>query len=141
MDPRARQFIDFGRSLVGARWRHRGRKASAVDCIGLVTLSMEAAGMKIDGPRRYGREPWDGQLQRGLERHFGKPVSQPRPGDIALIRWGREEPSHLAIIGDHPNGGLSLIHAHSLHGVIEQSIAGRVGECVVAYYRPWTGET
>src|SRR5690606_8458951 len=106
------RFIAAARKLKGARWRHRGRKPWAVDCLGLVVLAAREAGLKTeDAPRLYGRDPWDDQLRSGLRIRFGDPfpASEAQPGDIALIRWGKGEPSHVAIVADHPEGGLSLI--------------------------------
>lgn len=134
----AERFIQHARSLRGAKWRHRGRKPWAVDCLGLLELSMQAAGRIIRTPIKYGREPWDDQLRRGLREHFGEPVPKPWcPGDVSLIRWKKGEPSHVAILGDHPQAGLSLIHAHNLHGVVEHALSGPYLDCVVEVYRPW----
>lgn len=146
LDPEVRAFIDAGRALVGkARWRHRGRKPWAVDCIGLLVLSARAAGVgerwrvgeADDIP--YGREPWDDGLRQALQGRFGAPLlpAEAKPGDIALIRWRAGEPSHVAIVADHPDGGLSMIHAHSLSGVCEHRIAGPFAEYIVEVYRPW----
>lgn len=119
-----------------ARWRHRGRKPWAVDCIGLLVLSAQAAGIPIEDVKDYGRDPWDDRLRQSLRATFGDPVSQWKPGDIALIRWSHGEPSHVAVIGDHP-AGLSLIHASSIHGVVEHSLSGPFLDCIVEVYRPW----
>lgn len=136
----ARVFVDHARTLLGARWRHRGRKRWAVDCIGLLVLAGDAADLKWDVIRiekRYGREPWDDRLRKELRLRFGEPVKDWQLGDIALIRWNQGEPSHVAIIGDHPDGGLSMIHAHNVHGVVEHSLTGRYLSSIVEVYRPW----
>ena len=63
------------------------------------------------------------------------------PGDIALFRWGKGEPSHVGIIGDHPHGGLSIIHASNLRNVVETSLIGRLLSCVEEVYRPrWSDD-
>lgn len=134
----AERFVQAARAMLGARWRHRGRKPWAVDCLGLVVLAGERAGLQIDGiPKVYGREPWDDSLRSGLAERFGAPVRDGRPGDVALIRWRKGEPSHVAVIGDHPTAGLSLIHAHNIRGVVEHALAPPFTECVVEIYRPW----
>lgn len=132
-------FICAARSLKGARWRHRGRKPWAVDCLGLLDLAGRSAGLSIETPRLYGREPWDDQLRTGLNKRFGKPLhpSQAQAGDIALIRWKGHEPSHVAIVADHPEGGLSMIHAHNIAGVTEHRIAHPFDACIIEVYRPW----
>lgn len=133
----AELFIASARTLKGARWRHRGRKPWAVDCIGLIVLAGQRSGLQIDDEKLYGREPWDDQLRSGLRKRWGEPVSNYQPGDVALIRWKQGDPSHVAIVGDHPDGGLTLIHAHNLHGVVECSLSGPFVECVLEAYRPW----
>lgn len=132
-------FIAAARALKGAKWRHRGRRPWAVDCLGLLVLAGRAAGEEWDTPKVYGREPWDDQLRQGLIRTFGHalPKSEARPGDIALIRWRREEPSHVAVIANHPDGGLSMVHAHNIAGVCEQRIAHPFDDVIIEVYRPW----
>lgn len=132
------QFVEAARSLIGARWRHRGRKPWAVDCVGLLVLAAEKVGLDVLAPHNYGREPWDNTLRRGLIANFGNafPVSDAKPGDVALIRWRQGEPSHIAIIGDKTDG-LTLIHAHNLHGVVEHSLAPPFDKVIVEIYRPW----
>lgn len=133
----AEQFVTAARGFKGTRWRHRGRKPWAVDCVGLLKLAGDAAGLQLVDQRVYGREPWEDQLRKAMRDHFGDPVASPwRPGDVALIRWNKGEPSHVAIVGDHPNGGLTLIHAHNLHGVVECSLSGPFIHCVLEVYRP-----
>jgi hypothetical protein len=133
----AQQFVMAARALKGTRWRHRGRKPWAVDCVGLVVLSARAANLRIDDAMHYGREPWEDRLRRELRERFGDPVQDAwQSGDITLICWRKGEPSHVAIIGDHPNGGLTLIHSNNLHGVVECSLSGYHRECVIEVYRP-----
>jgi cell wall-associated NlpC family hydrolase len=129
-------FVAAARSLIGAKWRHRGRKPWAVDCIGLVILAGQQCGLDFRDEGGYGREPWEDRLRRALLDRCGPPVAERAPGCIALIRWAQGEPSHVAIVGDHPSGGLSLIHAHTLTGVVEVGLSGRYLNCIVETYRP-----
>lgn len=142
----AERFIECARALIGrARWRHRGRKPWAVDCVGLIAVAAREAGIadKFRLGREYeigyGREPWDDQLRAHLRGRFGNPLQSQdaKPGDIALIRWGSGEPSHVAIIADHPDGGLSMIHSHNIAGVTEHRLAHPFDSCIVEIYRPW----
>lgn len=134
----AAAFVAAARALQGARWRHRGRKPWALDCIGLVVLAGTRAGLNVQDETGYGREPWDDRLCKGCRERFGapRPASEARLGDIAIIRWGKAEPSHMGIVGDHPHG-LSLIHVHNLHGWREQRIDERMLGQIVEIYRPW----
>lgn len=134
----AQEVIQHARSMLGVRWRHLGRKTWAVDCAGLVILSLEAAGWpRVESPDSYGREPWDDTLRKTLVKNLGSRVSgEYLPGDIALVRWGDSEPSHVGIIADYKWGGLSIIHAQNLHGVIETAMSGEIKQCVIEAYRP-----
>jgi hypothetical protein len=138
----ANSFVSEARKLKGARWRHRGRQPWAVDCVGLVVIAGTRSGMMLSDQIGYGREPWEDRLRKACRAHWGEPLPATEPkraGDIALLKWSKTEPSHLAIIADHPDGGLSIIQAHNLHGVIECSLSGRYAECVVEVYRPSWG--
>ena len=132
--------IKHARSMRGVRWRHLGRKPWAVDCAGLVILSLEAAGVPSESPSGYGREPWDDQLRATLRHNCGAPVDDWRPGDIALIRWQMGEPSHVGLLADYVWGGLSIIHASNRPGVVEVQLIGRLRECVIEVYRPAWGD-
>jgi hypothetical protein len=133
----AQQFIAAARELKGARWKHRGRKPWAVDCIGLVVMAAREAGIQTPDEAHYGREPWDDRLRKGCRNRWGEPLApaRARAGDVALIRWAPGDPTHVGIVANHPDGGLTLIHAHNLHGVIEQSLREPIARCVVEVYR------
>lgn len=131
-------FVAHARSLLGARWRHRGRKPWALDCVGLLVLSAHAAGWPLIDERYYGREPWDSRLQSQLMEQFGDvvpAVEDWRPGDVALIRWRKGEPTHVAIIGDYIHGGLSLIHCQNIGGCVEHAFDEYFFSCIVEVYR------
>lgn len=131
-------FIAGARALKGARWRHRGRRPWAVDCVGLVVLAARHAGLELEDEKGYGREPWENALRFGLEKRFGLPIGGPwRAGDVAVIQWHGQQPSHVGILADHPSGGLSIIHAHNLEGVVEHRLSGYVLECIREVYRVW----
>lgn len=135
----AEKVVEHARSMLGVRWRHQGRKPWAVDCAGLVVLSFGAAGWPETNrsPANYGREPWDDMLRRTLVEFFGSPTSgEYQQGDVALYRFGKSQPSHVGIIANHPSGGLSLIHASNLEGVVEVSLTFDLASNIVEVYRP-----
>lgn len=134
----AQEFVAAARAMKGARWRHRGRKPWAVDCIGLLAVAGAKAGLVADDVTGYGREPWDDRLSKGCRERWGEPIprDQAQPGDIATFRWGAGEPSHIGLLGDHPDGGLTLIHAHNQLGVTEASLKGRHAANLVEIFRP-----
>lgn len=129
------QFVESARSMKGAKWRHGARKSWSVDCIGLVVRALEKAHRPVKDQKLYGREVWGEHLREACRVEFGEPVTDYRAGDIALIRWGNT--AHMGILADHPDGGISIIHAHNLHGVVEQTYSGPVQKCTVAVFRPF----
>lgn len=138
----AEAFVQAARSFVErkARWRHMGRKPWAVDCLGLVELSLISSGYEPNNPpRRYGKEPWDDMLRKGLRAEFGEPVTDWQAGDIPLIRWRKGEPSHVGVLADYWAGGLSIIHSMNRMGVIETRLAEEVADSVIEVYRPTWG--
>jgi cell wall-associated NlpC family hydrolase len=132
------EFVRAARALKGARWRHRGRKPWAVDCIGLVAVAGQAAGLLAEDVAGYGREPWEDRIRKGCRERWGEPVpiAEARPGDIAIFRWKAGDPSHMGILADHPDGGLSLIHADNLLGVVECGLRDTYERCLVEVFRP-----
>lgn len=134
----AQLCVAHARAYVGTKWRHRGRKPWAIDCIGVLVLSVAAGGVMMRDRRDYGREPWNDGLQRELEEHFGAPVEGMQPGDVVLIKWPEAPgPSHVGIIADYCHGGLSIVHAHNDFGVAEHRLDDKWLGMIVAAYRPW----
>lgn len=130
-------FVGRARQLIGARWRHRGRKPWAIDCVGLLVLSAKATGWPLTDQSHYGREPWEGRLRAAMIENLGEPVGKPyQAGDVVLIRWGLREPSHVGILADYVYGGLSLIHCDNLNGCLEQRLDERLMDCIVEVFRP-----
>lgn len=131
-------FVKAARTLLGAQWRHCGRKPWALDCVGLISLSFKRSGMAFEDVKIYGREPVPGVLQAECQKRWGSalPRTHALAGDVALIRWGPKPPSHVGIIGEH-DGALTLIHSHNIHGVVEQSLRGPIFSVVHEVYRPW----
>lgn len=132
-------FVAHARSLLGARWRHRGRKPWALDCVGLLYLSGRAAGWPLVDERYYGREPWDNRLRDALAAQCGPALAGGmawQPGDVALIRWRPGEPTHVAIIANALHGGLSIIHCENINGCVEQVLDASFAGTVMEVYRP-----
>lgn len=106
------------RSWLGTPYHHLGDiKGAGVDCaMFLVRVYVDAGMVPAFDPRPY---PTDWHLHRGEERYLGvvldraHEVASPKPGDIALYRFGRAL-SHSAIVLDWPN----VIHAQVRIGCI-----------------------
>lgn len=131
--------LSHARSLIGVKWRHRGRTAWAIDCVGLVTLSLKAAGVEINDTTHYGREPWKDSLQNRLHKRFGPPINEQhwQAGDVAVFNAPNRGASHIGFLGDYKYGGFSLIHSHAQHNTIEHALDARWRKLLIEVYSPW----
>lgn len=128
-------LAESARKYLGVKFRHRGRSAHALDCAGLVRVSYADLGVELEDYTLYSPEParHGPKLTDYMIRALGQPIAtEPVPyssmqdGDVVVIRYERE-PHHVAIVGTHPLGYLSLVHAHGLHGrVLEQGMPPKV---------------
>lgn len=124
-------LADAARSFIGARFRHRGRSASMMDCVGLVVLAYQKLGVELKDYRLYPPDPamHGPSLTDHVKRGLGEPLavepvkySDMQDGDVIVIRYVHE-PHHVAIVGNHPLGYLSLISADGLYRrVLEQGM-------------------
>ena len=106
------EIVAEARRWLGTRFQHRGHAAGiGADCIGLVYGIARKFGLcenfKLPA---YAPLPANGLMVGHCERTLIR-IQNPRPGSIGLLRF-EYEPTHLAIFGDHPLHGLSLIHSY-----------------------------
>jgi cell wall-associated NlpC family hydrolase len=131
--------VEIGRELVKAKtlWVHQGRDpVRGLDCVGFICTVM---GEPFEP--RYGRDPHGNTLDRELEARYGAPVEDLREGDIVSLRWGVAA-RHVALIANHPEGGLSIIHcSNSVGRVTEQRLDQRWERRIVGIYRPYEAMT
>jgi cell wall-associated NlpC family hydrolase len=111
-------IVAEARALLGTPFQHQGRMPGvAIDCAGVPIivgkkLGLVSADFEVTG---YARTPDGKTLKAYCDANMRRiELAAALPGDVILIRWGRDgDPQHLGILGDHPNGGLSIIHADS----------------------------
>lgn len=121
-----------------ATFRHSARKPHKVDCLGLVVMAMRAIGYEVADRKNYGRDPVNDGLHEAAIAHFGNPIPKDtiRPGDVVLMRW-HQQPNHVAIVTDHPNGGLALIHSLMQEGfVVEHRLSAPWPRRIIEAFRP-----
>lgn len=134
------RFIACARSMVGTPFKHRGRTANGLDCVGLVAYALADVGRAVADRKGYGRDPVKDGLRDVLIAHFGEPAEGMQAGDVVLMRWHREGGTdlfnHVGIVGDYPHGGFSLIHALRQNDhVVEHRIDDRWQRRIVEAYR------
>ena len=117
------EVIKEARDWLGTRYRHQSSvKGVACDCIGLIFGVGAALGIYpkdwhtlpgIEDFSSYGRTPHKDMLRKGCEQ-YAIPIvwENAKAGDIVLMNF-QNEPWHMAILGDYPLGGFSLIHAYA----------------------------
>jgi cell wall-associated NlpC family hydrolase len=131
-------FLAAVRSLVGTRYRHQGRTARGVDCVGLPVYALQQIGVACEDLFGYSPRPDGLTLQANVEKHLGPPTDKWKPGDIVLMRWYERGDTvycnHVGVLGMHANRW-TLIHAYAqLKRVTEHSLAGHWPRRVYAVY-------
>lgn len=129
---------EVARRFIGVPWKHQGRNPEiALDCIGFVAAAERLLGGNPPDRADYARHPDSERLDDVLRDYFGPPVPMDsmQPGDVVSMR-GRGAVRHVGIIGRHPEGHLSLIHASTQQmRVVEQGIDARIERLIVNVYR------
>lgn len=129
------------RTWLGTKYQHQQMcKGAGVDCGMLVGGVAMGAGVitrefwleRFASFQGYARMPANGMLERVCRSFMAvKPIDEMAPGDVLMMRFKRE-PHHLAIVADHPMGGLSIIHALTKPGyVVEHRLDAEWRACVM----------
>ena len=138
------EIVREAREWLGTRWLHgQSAKGAGCDCIGLVRGVAQNLGIinnwldlpGIEEFTHYGRLP-TGQLMIGCEKYLTKITrAEALPGDL-IVTEVKGLPYHMAILGDYPHGGLSIIHAWaSRRKVVETRLDESWESKVVAWFR------
>lgn len=129
------RVVNAARGYLGTPWRHLGRSRTGVDCIGLVLLSLAAAGVEVPDPAPYRREPQGPRLLDGILRH-GVRVATPEPGDVLLFKMGLYG-GHVGIATHHPAYHVpAVLHAYlPRKHVVEQPIEAEIRDALIGAFR------
>ena len=103
------QLIGEARRWLGVPYRHQGRSANGLDCIGFVVFVLARVGVLPDEfeSRDYGRLPKAELVEKTAM--YCTQVDDAEPGTLLLIRWpGERSAGHAAICA-----GPTIIHAYS----------------------------
>lgn len=107
--PTGVDVVAKARELVGTKYRHQGRSREAVDCIGLPALVRAELGLATLDVTNYASRATDESMLEWCRENMTA-VHDLQPGDILVMAYGRDR--HMAIVGDYPHGGFSIIHAY-----------------------------
>jgi cell wall-associated NlpC family hydrolase len=136
-------LVAEARTWLHTRWRHQASlKGVGTDCVGLlrgVALAMgiiDQATFDEVGALNYGRLPWQGMLEQTVGRFASRiDEADALPGDFVVMDFG-SEPHHVAILTDHPLGGLGIIHAYApARQVVESILDAGLHARVYGWYR------
>jgi len=118
------EIVQEARTWLGTPFHHQARlKGVGCDCVGLVigvarALALVAADFDVPA---YPRTPDGTSLLALTDQHLA-PITKAfmQPGDVVVLAFDKD-PQHLAVLGNYRHGGLSIIHAHSVHGAVVES--------------------
>ena len=105
-------LLTCARTYLGVRYRHQGRTAHGLDCVGLIIRVAHDCQLTDFDLTGYGRHPDPTQMTTLLATHLHKQpggYAGAAPADILLLADG-PYPCHLALVGD-AGDPFSFIHA------------------------------
>lgn len=107
-------IIDEARKWAGVPFRHQGRSARGIDCIGLVLVTAQALKLTTVDVKNYRRTAAGRNFSELFAEHMD-PVSlgDIRDSDVMLFKFGAFE-CHCAIVTDSARG--RIIHAYQPYG-------------------------
>lgn len=125
----AQVIVDEARKWIGTKFRHHGRNAQGVDCVGLLYVVYSKFGA-LDDFLEYPSKPETGFVFRTIQRYANRiPQSVVMNGDIVLLNFAGSS-THFGILTEY-----GVIHADtSLKCVVEHALPKGAGR-VVAYFR------
>ena len=115
----AQDVCAAARTWLRVPWRHQGRNAAGVDCLGLLVRVALDLGLAVQDRAGYGRQPGGGALLAELRRQCTERAGPPQPGMVALMRFKRE-PQHVAFVVPYALGGLAIVHALCTAGCVTE---------------------
>lgn len=102
-------IITEARSWIGTRWRHQGRNASGIDCVGLIIRVGNDLGIFEHECRTYTRRT----VGKRFDAYFEEagmtrlPFARAQPGDV-VVTSDNSFPCHCGILTDK-----GFVHAYA----------------------------
>lgn len=104
-----REIYEYARTYTDVPWRHQGRTATGVDCIGLVCVTGDHFGVPYEDISGYSRSP-DGRFVDHVKKFMVYRSPQTAVPGCAVVLRDAHQPCHIGIIAEK-YGALYLIHA------------------------------
>ena len=125
-------------SWIGTPYRHHAMvKGTGVDCAMILIGIYKNCGLINEVNLPYYSPQW--HLHRDEEKYletiskYLKPTTDPKPGDVALFKFGRTV-SHSAIVIDYPQ----VVHAYNRSGVIlDDATNGKLAGRLHGFFTYW----
>lgn len=131
------QIVDEARSWKDTKFQHQARvKGVGCDCVGLIIGVRKALKISDFDTMAYSKIP-DGKVLKDMCDEHMRPIAfdELEFGDVILFKF-KDKPQHLAIVGNHPHGGFSIIHAYSVsRKVVESSLDKTWLDRIVCCYK------
>lgn len=125
--------VTEARNWLGTPWRHQGRSAQGVDCVGLGVAVAQALGVSHEDMPTYARQPANTAMLDHI-RKFTKRIPLDAPNKIGTIGLFRSSiyPCHTGFFSTK-NGIAHVIHARAdMRKVVEEPfIDGKNGLILV----------
>jgi hypothetical protein len=117
------EIIERARTFVGLPWRHQGRTAAGLDCVGLVIAVGSSFGLPYEDKTGYGRHALSHEFMHHLRRYLVPlPPSAARLATIGVFREARF-PCHVGIFSER-DGVETLINSRAnRRRVVEEAFA------------------
>lgn len=126
-------IVAAARKTLGMPFRHQGRGAKGIDCVGVAAHVCDQLGIPYIDRSGYARRPSGGLLESAIDHQpelVRVPVSEIAEGDILVMRFSGD-PQHVAIYA-----GGTIIHALEKSGkVVEHDLTEWWRSRVVLAYR------
>lgn len=123
-------LVEAARKYEGVKFKHQGRRKDALDCGGLLVLSVyDAYSRVLKDISGYKRAPDISRLKHELDEQLTPVIGEPESGHVLLMKTD-SMPQHIAIKTD-----IGIIHAAADHGkVVEHGLNDRLRKQIVAVY-------
>jgi cell wall-associated NlpC family hydrolase len=113
------EVIAHARTMLDVPFAHQGRGRTGVDCGGLAALTAKALGLSSFDVAGYARSPSGDSLVQAIIAAGCTPMPM-QVGALALLRWDKRYPQHVALVTAYPAGGFALLHAYSVVGKVTE---------------------